>query len=72
MSKAHKFGGDAPWNQRRRGDSSSSHCSVIVIGHKVSLEIKGGIMLLGSLKFTSAGDFYLNMGIECVFISVPS
>lgn len=45
---------------------------MIVIGHKVSLEIKGGIMLLGSLKFTSAGDFYLNVGIECVFISVPS
>lgn len=39
----------------------------IVILHKISSEIKGEIMLLRSLKFTSAEDFYLNMGIEHVY-----
>lgn len=55
-----------------RGDWASNHCSVIVILHKFSSEIKGEVMLHKSLKFTSTGDFYLNMRIEHVFISIPS
>lgn len=72
-SKARGFGGDAPGTKECEGGAwASSHCSVIMILHKVSLEIKGKIMLLRSLKFTSAGNFYLNTGIERVFISILS
>lgn len=44
----------------------------IAILRKSSSEIKCEIMVLRSLKFTSAEDFYLNMEIEHVFISIPS
>lgn len=68
-SKAPGFGWGACWNRRAwkgwLGLQPLFFLSIVIL-HKTS-ELKGEIMLLISLKFTSAEDFYLNMGIEHVY-----